>query len=72
LSTYLENQIKWLPSSSPWAIPSYVSRRTKKKYCKLITQLDIQVAAEQGQQYLEKYDLKSNDAILAEEKHMPM
>jgi len=34
--------------------------------------LDIQVAADEGQKYLEKYDLKSNDAILAEEKHMPI
>jgi adenosine kinase len=35
-------------------------------------QLDIQVGATEGAQYLEKYGLKSNDAILAEEKHMPM
>jgi hypothetical protein len=32
--------------------------------------LDIQVL--NGEKYLEKYGLKSNDAILAEEKHMPM
>lgn len=35
-------------------------------------QLDIQVSAAQGPAYLEKYGLKSNDAILAEEKHMPI
>ncbi|KAK4685889.1 adenosine kinase, partial [Tremellales sp. Uapishka_1] len=34
--------------------------------------LDIQVAAKDGAKYLEKYDLKSNDAILAEDKHMPI
>ncbi|WRT65186.1 uncharacterized protein IL334_002129 [Kwoniella shivajii] len=32
--------------------------------------LDIQVSPEEGPKYLEKYGLKSNDAILAEEKHM--
>lgn len=32
--------------------------------------LDIQVDADK--EYLEKYDLKENDAILAEEKHMPI
>lgn len=31
--------------------------------------LDIQVTSEE---VLKKYDLKANDAILAEEKHMPM
>lgn len=35
-------------------------------------QLDIQVSAKQGPTYLEKYGLKSNDAILAEDKHMPI
>jgi hypothetical protein len=30
------------------------------------------VSAAQGPQFLEKYELKSNDAILAEDKHMPM
>ncbi|WWD21917.1 hypothetical protein CI109_106405 [Kwoniella shandongensis] len=34
--------------------------------------LDIQVNPQQGPKYLEKYELKSNDAILAEEKHMPI
>ncbi|WWC58996.1 uncharacterized protein I303_101542 [Kwoniella dejecticola CBS 10117] len=34
--------------------------------------LDIQVAPNEGPKYLEKYELKSNDAILAEEKHMPI
>lgn len=34
--------------------------------------LDIQVGPAEGAQYLEKYGLKSNDAILAEEKHMPI
>ncbi|ORY23820.1 adenosine kinase [Naematelia encephala] len=34
--------------------------------------LDIQVDSSEGPKYLEKYDLKSNDAILAEEKHMPI
>ena len=33
-------------------------------------QLDLQVR--DGEKLLEKYGLKSNDAILAEEKHMPM
>lgn len=32
--------------------------------------LDIQVT--NGAQLLKKYDLKANDAILAEEKHIPM
>ena len=32
--------------------------------------LDIQVT--NGEQLLEKYGLKANDAILAEEKHRPM
>ncbi|WVR04276.1 hypothetical protein IAU60_001276 [Kwoniella sp. DSM 27419] len=32
--------------------------------------LDIQVNPDQGPAYLEKYGLKANDAILAEEKHM--
>ena len=32
--------------------------------------LDIQVT--NGEQLLKKYDLKSNDAILAEDKHQPM
>lgn len=32
--------------------------------------LDIQVT--NGEALLEKYDLKANDAILAEEKHSPM
>ncbi|BEI86416.1 hypothetical protein CcaverHIS002_0607030 [Cutaneotrichosporon cavernicola] len=34
--------------------------------------LDIQVSPQDGPKYLEKYGLKSNDAILAEEKHMPI
>jgi adenosine kinase len=32
--------------------------------------LDMQVA--NGEELLKKYDLKANDAILAEEKHAPM
>jgi len=32
--------------------------------------LDMQ--AKNGEKLLEKYDLKANDAILAEEKHAPM
>jgi adenosine kinase len=32
--------------------------------------LDIQVT--QGEELLKKYDLKANDAILAEEKHLPL
>ncbi|TYJ58238.1 hypothetical protein B9479_001063 [Cryptococcus floricola] len=32
--------------------------------------LDIQVNPDEGPAYLKKYDLKANDAILAEEKHM--
>jgi adenosine kinase len=35
-------------------------------------QLDIQVDPKHGAEYLKKYDLNSNDAILAEEKHMAM
>jgi hypothetical protein len=35
-------------------------------------QLDIQVAGEEGEKYLAKYGLKADDAILAEDKHMPM
>jgi adenosine kinase len=34
--------------------------------------LDIQVSPQDGPKYLDKYGLKSNDAILAEEKHMPI
>ncbi|WVQ83914.1 hypothetical protein IAT38_006058 [Cryptococcus sp. DSM 104549] len=34
--------------------------------------LDITVNPQQGPKYLEKYELKANDAILAEEKHMPI
>ncbi|KAL7423337.1 adenosine kinase [Cryptotrichosporon argae] len=34
--------------------------------------LDIQVNPQQGPAFLEKYELKPNDAILAEEKHMPI
>lgn len=34
------------------------------------SKLDMQVR--DGEKLLEKYDIKSNDAILAEEKHMPM
>lgn len=34
--------------------------------------LDIQVDSSEGPAYLEKYDLKSNDAILAEDKHAPI
>ncbi|CAD6577826.1 MAG: adenosine kinase [Tremellales sp. Tagirdzhanova-0007] len=34
--------------------------------------LDIQVDPKHGPAYLEKYGLKSNDAILAEEKHLPI
>lgn len=32
--------------------------------------LDIQVS--NGEEYLKKYDLKANDAILAESKHAPL
>lgn len=32
--------------------------------------LDVQVT--NGEELLKKYDLKANDAILAEEKHAPM
>lgn len=35
-------------------------------------QLDIQVGPAEGKYYLEKYDLKADDAILAQEKHMAM
>jgi hypothetical protein len=38
----------------------------------LTLQLDIQVGPSEGAKYLEKYELKANDAILAEEKHMPI
>jgi adenosine kinase len=38
----------------------------------LIRQLDIQVGPSEGAHYLEKYGLKANDAILAEEKQMPI
>jgi adenosine kinase len=30
------------------------------------------VSPKDGPKYLEKYALKANDAILAEDKHMPM
>jgi hypothetical protein len=35
-------------------------------------QLDISIDPKHGAELLKKYDLKSNDAILAEEKHMSM
>jgi hypothetical protein len=38
----------------------------------LTPQLDIQVSPQDGPKYLEKYTLKANDAILAEDKHLPM
>lgn len=34
--------------------------------------LDIQVAGKDGEKYLAKYELKADDAILAEDKHMPI
>lgn len=46
--------------------PSFITPRIANR------QLDIQVSAKQGPAYLEKYGLKSNDAILAEDKHMPI
>jgi adenosine kinase len=41
-----------------------------KLFCMGNPLLDMQVT--NGEQLLKKYGLKSNDAILAEEKHMPM
>ena len=58
------------PSSSVWATPWYVFVRSAASL--IIAQLDIQVDPKHGPAYLEKYGLKSNDAILAEEKHMAM
>jgi len=51
---------------TPWSVIS-----TGNETC-VDEQLDIQVGSAEGAQYLEKYDLKANDAILAEEKHMPI
>jgi hypothetical protein len=50
-------------SVTPWFVLSFgIAAET--------SQLDIQVS--NGEKYLEKYGLKANDAILAEDKHMPM
>jgi hypothetical protein len=46
------------------SLPSY------KLFCLGNPLLDIQVV--NGEELLKKYDLKANDAILAEEKHLPM
>ena len=46
------------------SIPSYLL------FCLGNPLLDVQVT--NGKELLKKYDLKANDAILAEEKHAPM
>ena len=47
-----------------------MSTQTYPLFCLGNPLLDIQVR--NGEKLLEKYGLKANDAILAEEKHMPM
>jgi adenosine kinase len=44
--------------------------RTYSVFCMGNALLDMQV--KDGKALLEKYGLKANDAILAEEKHLPM
>jgi adenosine kinase len=47
-----------------------MASQTYKLFCMGNPLLDVQVT--NGEELLKKYDLKANDAILAEEKHMPM
>ena len=47
-----------------------MSTETYQLFCMGNPLLDMQVT--NGEELLKKYDLKSNDAILAEEKHMSM
>ena len=47
-----------------------MSAETVQLFCMGNPLLDMQVT--NGEELLKKYDLKSNDAILAEEKHQPM
>ena len=47
-----------------------MSTETYQLFCMGNPLLDMQVT--NGEELLKKYELKSNDAILAEEKHMPM
>jgi adenosine kinase len=45
-------------------------QQSPRLFCMGNPLLDIQVT--NGEQLLNKYGLKSNDAILADEKHLPM
>lgn len=47
-----------------------MASQTYKLFCMGNPLLDVQVT--NGEELLKKYDLKANDAILAEEKHMPI
>jgi adenosine kinase len=47
-----------------------MASQTYQLFCIGNPLLDIQVV--KGESLLEKYSLKANDAILAEDKHMPM
>ena len=50
--------------------PSPPTMSSYKLFCMGNPLLDLQVR--DGEKLLEKYGLKSNDAILAEEKHLPL
>jgi adenosine kinase len=47
-----------------------MSQESYALFCMGNPLLDIQV--KNGEKLLKKYDLKANDAILADEKHLPM
>lgn len=49
---------------------TYSYKMTYSIFCMGNPLLDIQVT--NGEELLKKYDLKANDAILAEEKHTPL
>lgn len=50
--------------------PNTMSQPSYQLFCMGNPLLDMQVT--NGEGLLQKYELKSNDAILAEEKHQPM
>jgi adenosine kinase len=47
-----------------------MASQTCSLFCMGNPLLDMQVT--NGEELLKKYDLKANDAILADEKHLPM
>jgi len=57
-------------SRGPLAIIITMSQESYALFCMGNPLLDIQVR--NGEEILKKYNLNANDAILAEEKHLPM